>query len=194
MKSRAPCAVFNASIGSFLGWVPSARPGGGGGCDDPSGRSSPSAPPRRLPRRRRQQQRGGPRSEPKQEEGAAAAATGPPSRPSSSAARPSHADMGQGKGAALGPPETPAAEVPGPRLPAALSPGRGIRTPVTAPRPLPPAAAAAAAPRPALRSAPRRSGRLNRCRPWWPRAGGGAERSEAERRAAGRGGSAQARR
>lgn len=36
MKSRAPCAVFSASMGSFLGWVPSPR--------EPPGAESASSP------------------------------------------------------------------------------------------------------------------------------------------------------
>lgn len=145
MKSRAPCAVFSASIGSFLGCVPSARPGGA-----PRAGSSPSAPPRSELRRRRQQQRGGPRSEHRREEEEGAA--GPPGRPSSSTARPSHADMGQGKERRSGrhkrPPRTQGLRD------GRVARGRGS-APVTAPRPLPPAAAAPlpAPPRPAQRSA-----------------------------------------
>lgn len=62
MKSRAPCAVFSASMGSFLGWVPSERdkPSGAGGRSPASPASGLVAPlKQRRPRtwRRRQQQR-----------------------------------------------------------------------------------------------------------------------------------------
>lgn len=40
MKSRAPCAVFSASMGSFLGWVPSPRRPPG----EPPGNASASSP------------------------------------------------------------------------------------------------------------------------------------------------------
>lgn len=56
MKSRAPCAVFSASMGSFLGWVPSPR--------KPPGAASASSP-------RPQQHQDGGRG------AAAAAAAGP---------------------------------------------------------------------------------------------------------------------
>lgn len=59
MKSRAPCAVFSASMGSFLGWVPSPR----GPPREPPGKASASSP------RPQQHQDGG--------RGAAAAAAGP---------------------------------------------------------------------------------------------------------------------